>query len=292
MNYFRRFREAVVCVVLLAVPFFFLRANLKDPSRANWLDRALLQASAPVQYLATTFAQGVSNLIADYTYLVDVKRENERLQKENGELRLENRRLRNHAQENTRLRQLLSLREDLKADTLTARVIGKEVSPLFRVIRLRLDRGDFEGVRAGMPVIASDGLVGQIRRVWGRYSDVLLTADRTSAVDIIVHRTGARGILRGTGESDNYAARVQYLQRSDDVRVGDEVHTSGLGHRFPAGILVGHITYVNRKSFGLYQEAKVTPAVNVAGLEEVLVLRAGAREKSVGEEEWSGGGDD
>lgn len=283
MNYFRRFRDAAVCVALLAIPFFFLRANLKDPAQTSWLDRLVLQASAPIQYVAAEAAHGVSGVVEEYAYLVDVRRENERLRDESADLREEIRHLRIQENENRRMRELLDLRERLGGETLAAQVIGKEVSPFFRVVRVRLDRGERDRVRDGMPVVSAEGLVGQIRRTVGRYSDVLLTVDRTSAIDVVVQRTGARGMLRGTGESDRYLCRIGYLRRTDEVEVGDEVYTSGLGQRFPAAILVGRVTRVVRKDFGLYQEAEVAPAVSFSNLEEVLILTTGARRQSVAE---------
>jgi rod shape-determining protein MreC len=217
----------------------------------------------------------------DYVYLVDVKEENDRLRAENARLEEESRRLRAEALENRRLRSLLQLRERIGGELIGAQVIGRDVSRFFRVTRVRIDRGERDHVRPGMPVITAEGLVGQIRRSWGRYSDVLLTVDRTSAIDVVIQRTGARGMLRGTGEDDRYLAHIQYLRREDDIRVGDLVHTSGLGQRFPASILVGRVTRIVRREFGLYQEAEITPAVNFSSLDEVLILTEGSRERSL-----------
>jgi rod shape-determining protein MreC len=283
VNFFRRFRDAAIVAALIAIPFFFLKANLTDPANTNWLDDLVLKASAPIQYVATQVARGVSSVIEDYVWLVDVKADNDRLRDENARLRHKTRQLRADAAENRRLRDLLALREQLGGETLSAQVIGKEVSPFFRVMRVRLDRGDRDLVRPGMPVVSSSGLVGQVRRTWGRYSDVLLTVDRTSAIDVIVQRTGARGMLRGTGESDRYLCRIQYLSRDEEIEVGDEIYTSGLGQRFPDSILVGRVTAVVREDFGLYQEVEVVPSVPFSTLDEVLVLTAGSREQSVSE---------
>ena len=288
MDHFRKLRELVIASALLVVPFLFLASNLKAPDRANALDRLLLQASAPVQYLASETAAAVSSVLEEYVFLIDVRRENERQQIEVARLREENRLLRFEAQENRRLRELLELRQRLATDTISAFVIGKEVSPFFRVMRVRIDRGERDFVRRGMPVVSTEGLVGQIHKRFGRYSDVLLTVDPTSAIDVVVQRTGARGMLRGTGEDDRYASTIQYLQRDDEVKVGDEVYTSGLGQRFPASILIGTVTKVVRKDFGLYQEAEVTPAVNFSKLDEVLILTSGSREKNVRETSPSG----
>ncbi len=279
MSYFRRFRDAAVSVILLVLPFFFLSANLKDPSRLNVIDRAFLEVSAPLQYVAAEAAHAVSGVVEDYVYLVDVKRDNERLRLENDRLRDEARLLRIQAQENERLRDLLQLRQRLGGETITAEVIAKDISPFFRVLRIRLDRGARDRVRAGMPVVSSQGLVGQVRRASGRHSDVLLTVDQESAIDVVVQRTGARGMLRGTGDSNRYLCRIEYLRREEEVEVGDEVYTSGLGRRFPASILIGRVTRVGRQEFGLYQQVEVTPSVDFSQLDEVLVLTAGSRER-------------
>jgi len=281
MSFFRKFRDAAICVVLLALPFFFLRANLRNPERVNAVDRALLRVSAPVQYVATQLAQSASAFMEDYVYLVEVKQENDRLQHENAQLREQTSALRSEAMENRRLRKLLQLREHLPGTVLSAQIISKEVSPFFRVTRTRLDRGERDRIKEGMPVLTAEGLVGQVRRTWGRYSDVLLTADRTSAIDVIVQRSGARGMLRGTGEPESYLCRLENLSRDSDVKVGDAVVTSGLGERFPAAILVGHIAHITDKEFGLHQEAEVTPAVNFSNLEEVLIMTSGSRSQAM-----------
>ncbi|MGB0679778.1 MAG: rod shape-determining protein MreC, partial [Polyangiales bacterium] len=259
----------------------FLRSNLKDPSQLSWLDKLLLQASAPIQFVAAQTAQSVSSWVQEYVYLVEVKRDNDRLAWEKDRLVAEGQRLHGYAEENRRLRSLLALRTQLSAPTLSAEVVAKEVSPFFRVVRIQLDRGADDGLRPGMAVVSAQGLVGQVRRSWGHYADVLLTVDRSSAIDVVIRRSGARGILRGSGDSDRYLARIQYLQRVDKVKVGDAVHTSGLGQRFPGGVLVGHVSDVKKRNYGLYQEANVAPAVNFSALQEVLVLLQGSKEQQV-----------
>ncbi|MCS6797352.1 MAG: rod shape-determining protein MreC [Myxococcota bacterium] len=279
MELFRRLRDAALSAALLALPFFLLRASLIDPSRTTWLDRALLTVAAPVQFVATQLALAVSEPIERYVWLVEVKKENDRLRAENARLRAALRELRGVHEENRRLRDLLAVRQAVGVETLSARVIAREVTPFFRVVRIRLDRGARDELRAGMAVIAADGLAGQIRRVWDRYADVLLSVDPTSAIDVVVRRTGARGMLRGTGASDRYLSRVEMLSREDEVRPGDEVYTSGLGQHFPPGILVGHVVRVERAPSGLFQRVEVTPAVDFSRLDEVLVILGGSREQ-------------
>lgn len=265
--------------MLLVLPFFFLSANLKDPSEANLIEQGLLSISAPIQYVAAEAAGAVSGVLEEYVFVVEVGRDNDRLRAENDRLREEARLLRAQAAENERLRDLLQLRTRLGGETISAEVVTRDISPFFRVMRLRVDRGARDRVRAGMPVVGAQGLVGQVRRTSGRYADVLLTVDQESAVDVIIQRTGARGMLRGTGETNRYLCRMQYLRRDEEVEVGDEVYTSGLGRRFPPSILVGRVVRVERQEFGLYQEVEVAPSVSFSSLDEVLVLTTGSREQ-------------
>jgi rod shape-determining protein MreC len=122
---------------------------------------------------------------------------------------------------------------------LGARVIGRTGQPLTRL--LTIDRGANHGVARGDGVIAEDGIVGVVLAV-GRYSsDVLVMTDPTSAIDVVVQHSRARGIIRGRGDDDKYAGVVEDFDRLRDVKPGDAVVTSGIGARFPVGMMVGNI---------------------------------------------------
>jgi rod shape-determining protein MreC len=271
MTLFKRYRDAIICTVALVVPFFFLKANLKDESQLNPVDRVILMLSAPIQWGATAAAESIGEVWSDYIYLVDAKEENDRLRFEIQRLRAENNLYLEAAQEVRRLRQMLGFADTFGGELRAARVIGRGTSEQFRVIRLRLDVGE-NAVKKGMPVVTFEGLVGQITDVAGDYSDVLLTVDRKSQVPVAVQRSGAQGILRGTGELDRYTCDVEYLLRSDEVREGDQLFTSGAGGKFPAGLLAGRIVSVTRENLGLFQKVVVEPAVNFSRLKEVFVV--------------------
>lgn len=277
MNFFKKFRDTVICIVLAALPFFFLNSNLKSPERIHALDRILLKISAPIQYVASLAADGVSNVWQEYIYLVDVQQDNNRLAWKNRLLKQQLGELQSSARENGRLRALLDLKNRTQIDSLSGLVISKELSPYFRVMRIRLDRGEDDRVRPGMPVLSSHGLVGQVRRVSAEYSDVLLTVDRHSAVDVVVQRTGTRGFLRGTGAKNRYVCRLTYSNDTQAVRKGDKIYTTGQGKKFPEGILVGTVSFVSKKPYGLDQQAEVQPAVDFSNLEDVLILLGGSR---------------
>ncbi len=271
MNRFRRYRDIVLVVLLLAVPFFFLRASIRNPEDLNAIDRTLLRLSAPFEYAASALARGASSLLSDYVYLVDVKADNNKLAYDNARLRADARRLSAAEAENRRLRRLLTMRETAKAETVSAVVIGKEFTEYFRVAHLVLDN-PAPGVRANMPVISLDGAVGTVQRVAGDRIDVQLTVDSGFGVDVTVERTGARGFVRGVGDLARYVVRVEYVQRTDEVEQGDILVTSGFGCRFPKGIPVAKVTEVVKRDFGIYQQVEAEPTVDFSRLDEALIV--------------------
>lgn len=273
----RRTKELVIVALLLALPVLVLRSGLKDPSELGALDRAILWVSAPLQAGVTGAARWVGGVWTRYVALWGVTDENAKLRDENAKLKQQVSKLEQEGARNAELEKLLHLREVQKGETLSARVIGAEVSSYFRVLRVKLDRGDLE-VRQGMPVLASAGVVGRVHRTFGNYSDVLLATDPKSSIDVLItsadgKRTKGRGVVKGIPGERRYRTRIEYLLRSDEVGEGDVVVTSGIGG-FPRNLSLGRVTRVIKHEFGLFQDAEVEPAVDFGKLAEVMVLIA------------------
>lgn len=267
----QRYRDLVIVVLALAVPFWFLRASMKDPKRASGPDRVIVQIAGPIQVVAATLARGVSNLWGDYVYLVDVKRDNASLGSQNARLRERVAKLEGLEAENRRLRRMLDLKTSLADDVVTAEVIGKNTNEFFRVLRVTLDKPT-PGIGPNLPVLAPDGVVGTTLEASGDTVDVRLVVDAGSGVDVIVERTGARGYVSGIGDEREYACKVSYMQRTDEVQVGDVLLTSGVGLRFPKGVRVCTVSKIVKRDFGIYQEVSCVPTVDFSRLDEVLVV--------------------
>ena len=267
----QRYRDAAVVVVLLAVPFFVLKANMKSPESQSALDRTVLRVTAPVEVAAATLARGVTNLLGDYVFLVDVERDNERLAYDNARLRERVHAMEQAHAENRQLRRLLQLRDSTQGDTVSARVIGMDYTEFFRVTRIVLDKGSHE-IRPHLPVVSPDGVVGAVLHTSGDTVDVQLAVDAAFGVDVEDERTHARGFVRGTGNPSRYGCRVEMVDSRDEVEIGDLLVTSGKGRWFPRGIPVARVTRVVKRELGRDQDVDSIPTVDFSRLDSVLVL--------------------
>jgi rod shape-determining protein MreC len=275
----KRYRDLAIVAVLLAVPFFVLKANMKAPENQGAMDRAVLRVSAPVEIAAATLARGVGDVWDDYVYLVDVKKEADRLSYDNARLREEVHALEQAQIENRQLRRLLQLRDATSGETVSAQVIGKDFTEFFRVTRLVLDKGARD-VRSHMPVVAPDGVVGAVLHVAQDTVDVQLAVDAAFGVDVEDERTHARGFSRGTGDPARYGCKIEMVDSRDEIEIGDLLVTSGKGRWFPHGIPVARVTKVIKRELGRDQDVEAAPTVDFSRLDDVLVLVTTATDES------------
>jgi rod shape-determining protein MreC len=182
-------------------------------------------------------------------------------------------RYRRHAHpegENQRFRQLLSLRERLPARVQGAEVVAREWNGFTR--GLTINRGRRDGVERLAPVIVTNGVVGRVASVRGASSVVQLLTDPASSIGGAVQRTRAQGLVEGVAGG---RLRLKLAASEEGVKVGDDVVTSGIGELFPKGLPLGRVLRVYPPT-GVFRTAELEPAVDLATVEEVLMLPRGA----------------
>jgi rod shape-determining protein MreC len=266
----RRAVDYALAGLLLCLPAAILHANFRDPGHLSGFDRAILRLSSPVQGAVSWVVDGVGSLWNRYIWNVDSDKRLAEAEGKVRELMLDNQRLRAALREAKPWRDLAGLRDRTPSDTVGARVIAAGTNPSFRVTRLTIEK--VGAVKENMPVLAPEGVVGRVVRVYGGYADVQLAVDPDSNIPVMVSSSGAKGVLRGAGADNRYTCRIAYMNRTDEVKVGDLVVTSGLGGVFPSDVPVGTVRKVTKTDYDLYQEVEVEPSVDFGRLSAVVVL--------------------
>lgn len=275
----KRYQTVAVMSSCVALPLVLWVVLGCDRDRVPAAERPVLTSMGRIQSSNDYLAGNASNFWTHYVDLVHTQDENEALRKENARLREENIGLQGILQQNARLTRMVGFKQQRPIYRLVpARVIAADMSPYFRVLRLRV-QAESDEIKPEMPVVSADGVVGRIERVSGRYCDVMLAVDPRSKIDIMTQLNRSRGILSGLGNDDSYDAQISYLLRRDEVEEGEIVVTSGRAGTFPKELPVGRIKSVDSKAFGLYQRVTVEPIVDFSRLEEVYII-AGTAENS------------
>jgi len=267
MDFFKKYMFFILTAVGILAALIFYSLNIPHKRDANIIERGIITVFAPIMKPFSQLSVFGEDVWNNYLDLVNVRRENLHLREEvkalNGRVVA--------AEEanlaNKRLNLLLDVKNTIKAPTLTATVIGEDLSPWFGT--LVIDRGSSSGVTEGMAVVAADGVVGQVVKVALTSCRVLLLTDHSSGIAATIQRSRARGVVKGKGDG---LCQLEFTTREEDVKVGDMVVSSGVGGVFLKGLPIGEVTMVKRGEYGIFQTVTIRPSVNIAHLEDVLVV--------------------
>lgn len=227
----------------------------------HWTGALLL----PLQTAASSASEFLAGGLDRYVWLVGVERENQRLDAEAARLRMENFFLQQKVVRFEGRQELEAYRTSLRSETLPASVVAH--SPSRSVREIFVNRGRSHGVRPGMAVVTSEGIVGKVEDVYPWSSMVLLITDAEAGAAVMLSRSGGLAVLRGTGA---LACRLEHVGPHVRVSVGELVYTSGTDGVYPLGLPVGRVTKVE---VGVdVQDIRLEPFAALDRLGEVLVL--------------------
>jgi rod shape-determining protein MreC len=262
-----RNRVALLGGVLLLLAAHMLSTGVKQGDTLARPEGLISEALRPFQAASARMGQSAGDLFHHYFMLSSVARENQRLSEEVEQLNQRQARMVELELENRRLSELLDLKEALDLKVTAADVIGSDATGMART--LILSQGSGNGLAGGMGVIATGGVVGKLISTSPNASRVMLLNDHNCAIDAFVQRSRSRGIVSGVADD---GVIMKYVERTEDIKVGDAVVTSGLDGVFPRGLLIGSVSAIERKGPGLFLNISIEPAANLRKLEQVLVI--------------------
>ena len=222
----------------------------------------------PIQTGLAKASRATFGLWDTYIDWKNVRVENRRLRAEVQGLRVGALRVTETDDENRRLRRLLALQENLPLTTLSGEIIAREWGGWIRSLTVNRGRGD--NVPRLTAVISPNGLIGRVVDVRLGVSIVQVLTDPTSIVGAHVLRTRTPGIVEGDPRG---TLRFKFMARDGaSIQSGDMLVTAGQGGLFPRGIPIGTVRTIDNRGAALFHYADLTPAVDFARVDEVLLV--------------------
>ncbi len=225
-------------------------------------------AVEPVWWVASLPGRLIAISEAAFSNQTRLNRENVGLQQQLLLMKARLQRLESLGQENENLRGLLGGTRGYRLAVQLAGILDIDLDPVQQ--RIVLDVGANQGVHVDQVVIDAGGVLGQVIAVTSTRATALLITDPDAAVPVQATRSGLRLIAYGTGHSDRLT--VPNIPQSGDIKVGDELITSGIGGRFPAGFPVGRVAAVEPDPSHAFVAASVTPAARLDRSGNVLLV--------------------
>jgi len=263
----KKYQTITIASILVIVSLIILSISIQRPGDTGIFKRLVLEAASPPIGAVNSVLDTVRDVWKRYIFLVGLEQENRTLKARIAQLTNELNESRELHLEGLRLRELLAMKNTLPGAVIAARVVDRENAYVFKTILI--NKGTSDGLRVGLPVVSAEGVVGRIVDASWNVSRVLLLTDYNSNISARIQNGRAEGILQGGGAIN---CALKYVERSEEVKVGDTVVTSGLGGVFPGGLILGTVSRVDRKGSGLFLNIDVSPSVHFSRLEEVLAV--------------------
>lgn len=160
------------------------------------------------------------------------------LQRQNILLQDELSKLRAIEQENLELRQLLAFQDSSEFKLIPTLIIGKELTGINK--SLTINSGSSDGIKKGMPLVTSDGLLGKVILTSSDYAQILPYNNSLFRVSGLIQESQSPGIVSWNGESLTELV-IDFIPQTIPVQEGYTVVTSGFSNELPAGIPIGTV---------------------------------------------------
>ena len=276
MDFFlSRYRHLTVLLIVITAQLLLIAYQVKTNKDIPLIRVWAVTAVTPVETGLELVRRYTWGFVEDYFVLLGVRGQNEKLLRENGQLKIENNYLKAELSTADRARALSVFQARSPSKTVAARVIGNGTGANSKVVFV--DRGSTSGVESGMAVVTPDGIVGKVVDAYPTASLVMLITDPTFAAGVVSQKNRVHGTLKGQGHAE---CLVDYVQNEEHVDIGEWFYTSGDDRIFPKGFPVGQVTAApNGKTF---KEIYVSPSGMQGGVEEVLIVLQGVHQEVPG----------
>lgn len=258
---------AVVIIVGLSAHFLGGRAGpLRNMSNTM---------TVPAQRAALA-AIGWLEDVYGYLYKYDqLLAENEALRAQLADAQEEARTASQAIEENSRLRELLNLKEKHSDFELEPARITYW-NPSNWASSFTINKGEDSGIGLGNCVITESGaLVGQISELGDSWCTVQTLIDVEMNVGALVGDAGNAAMIEGDfALMHKGKTKLTYLTEGTQLFEGDTILTSGKGGMFPQGLVIGLITSVQLEAGGQTPYAEVEPSCNLHALSHVAVIKS------------------
>ena len=240
------------------------RLGLSQPVRA-----VLSVMLAPVQWLTLLPGRGADALRAYFTGVDEARDAARHYQTRTIAQAQRLQQTEQLLQENQQLRELLELRQDFPGTARAVQVLYETADPYSQ--HIVIDKGQLSGVSVGSAVIDVAGVVGQVTRVYPLSSEVTLLTDRDQSIPVLNARTGQRFVAFGDPLTLGGALELRFVPTGADLQIDDLLTTSGVDGIYPAGLHVGRVSDIDRRTDTSFARVHARPMARQRG-RHMLVL--------------------
>lgn len=264
--------KKLLVIVATTILILTISLTVQPKENPNFFEKCINTVFLPIQQVIKWPFNKMENSIDFFVDMKNLAEENERLNKENIELKERVRQLEIDGIENSQLRDMLNLTKKYEtSNAIVAEVISMDSSIWFDVFTI--NKGEKDGIKNNMTVLTPQGLVGKVTQTFSTTAQVTSILDVNNAVSARLTKTGDLITTKGDMNLvDKRLLKLKYVTSDVNLAEGDVVETSGMGGIYPKGIFIGTISKVEQDNKTMKTYAVLEPGVDFNKISEVLVI--------------------
>lgn len=224
--------------------------------------------TSPIASGINTFTVGSKNFLHNISQINSLTKTNQQLKQENLQLQSANSQCAEIAHQNVILNQELGFsQQEGNQELIPAYITGR--SPSGFIQTLTTNKGAKDGVQKGKPVVSQGFLIGVISQTSDQASEVFLINNSRSLIPVVLQDSRGSGLLKGGLEG----LTAKEIPVDSEIKIGEQVLTSGLGGDLPPSLPIGKVTQIISKESEIFHQATVDSPIEIGKLEVVFVYK-------------------
>ena len=244
-------------IVLLIVNFSVYSSN-QDNSFLNSIKRSLQLAPQSIS-LIFEFGKDLINDVSSYfAFKQNLLNENENLQKENAELKAYVMQMADIELENHELNNKLNIQKKYFKDSVVTQILNLNYQGQSH--HFLVDKGEIDSVQTGQIVVDKSGIVGQVIEVNNASSVIrtILSNELYLTGYIKSGKTIYQSLIRGDGRN----LVINYFNKTNNIKLGDELFTTGDNLNIPKGLRIGKVKKFLNTDLNDFYKLVIEPSSN------------------------------
>ena len=245
------------------------------------------QALSNMGYSAWTYIQyglieypitSLANVFNDVANLLHQQDDNDYLKQELAEQKSYKTLYEEEANKNEELEKLLNVKNTNSDVKMISCSVIRRSSETWNQ-NITISAGSSQGVKVGMLVQSSEGMIGLVTKTQVNTSTVELLTSENLVNDIAVKislqdGSTVEGVIQSYDANRNEYC-MSLFNNDATVTSGQAVATSGQGGNYPSGIFVGTVTEIERDDSSIISKIYVKPVSNMQSFKYVMVVGNG-----------------
>jgi len=184
---------------------------------------------------------------------------------------VENAKLESIKEENEVLREYLKFTKESENFFVLGNIISRERSNSkdfdYNII---VDKGEDDGIEVGAGVVSNGIIIGKVKEVKKNLSKVCIITTKDCKLAVTIQNLDkTTGVAMG---ELGLTIKMEFIPQTEEVKIGDNIITSGLEENIPRGLVIGKVSEVNKESNELWQIATIEPIENLDNIVIVSII--------------------